>query len=95
MSDIPPIQAAGSAPALALSEREPVASSSTATLEAAPLDSVEISDMAAALSVLDAPETIRIDKVSAIRDAILNGTYETPDKIEATVERLLGVLEES
>jgi len=91
MSDIPPIQAAGSAPALALSEREP-ATSTTATLEAAPLDSVEISDVAAALSVLDAPETIRIDKVSAIRDAILNGTYETPDKIQATVDRLLGVL---
>ena len=32
---------------------------------------------------------IRLDKVMAVRDAIAQGTYETPEKIEAAVDRML------
>jgi anti-sigma28 factor (negative regulator of flagellin synthesis) len=55
---------------------------------------VEISELAQTLSTLEPEADIRIDKVLAIREAIANGTYETPEKIEATVERLLDVLRE-
>ena len=52
-------------------------------------DSVDISpaaDLAGRLSEI--PE-IRQDRVSAIRQAIANGTYETADKLSGAVSRLL------
>jgi flagellar biosynthesis anti-sigma factor FlgM len=74
-----------------------VAPSQTAPREAAPTpqgaeDRVEISDVAQSLSTMELDSNIRVDKVLAIREAIQNGTYETEEKIEATVERLLDVL---
>ena len=58
-------------------------------------DRVEISDTAQSLSTLESDSGIRIDKVLAIREAIQDGTYETEEKIEATVEKLIDVLRES
>jgi anti-sigma28 factor (negative regulator of flagellin synthesis) len=52
------------------------------------LDTVEISDHARYLSeVNDSP--VRADKVQAARDAIDSGRYETPDRIDGTVDSLL------
>ena len=51
-------------------------------------DTVEISDSARYLSeVKNLPD--RTDKVQAARDAIAAGTFETPDRINGTVDRLL------
>ncbi len=51
-------------------------------------DTVEISDSARYLSeIKNLPDT-REDKVQAARDAIASGGYETPDRINGTVDRL-------
>lgn len=52
-------------------------------------DRVELSELGQLLaSARDLPD-IRMDKVIAVRQQIKAGTYETPDKIEVTVSRLL------
>ena len=51
-------------------------------------DTVEISSTARYLSELkNLP--VRQDKVDAARSAIANGTYETPDKLNAVTDQLL------
>ena len=51
-------------------------------------DTVEISDSARYLSELkNLPD--RADKVQSAKDAIDAGTYETPERINGTVDRLL------
>ena len=56
------------------------------------MDRVEISETARFLSTLERGGDIRVDKVLAIREAIADGTYETDDKIDVTVDRLIEVL---
>lgn len=53
-----------------------------------PQDQVEISEAAQYLSDLQQPG-IRMDKVEKARQAIALGNYETPDKIEVVVDRIL------
>lgn len=53
-----------------------------------PQDQVDISEAAQRLSSLQQPE-IRMDKVEKARQAIAQGNYETPDKIDVVVNRLL------
>ncbi|MGN6370367.1 MAG: flagellar biosynthesis anti-sigma factor FlgM [Phycisphaerae bacterium] len=54
-------------------------------------DTVEISDSARYLSELkNLPD--RTDKVQAAKDAIAAGTYETPERINGTVDRLMEAL---
>ena len=55
---------------------------------AKPQDQVEISEAAQMLSRMQEPE-IRADKVEKVRQAIAQGTYETPEKIEVVVDRIL------
>ena len=91
MSDIPPVQCSGVA-VLAPPGRHSVQGEATsAAVEFSPVDHVEISEVGAALSLIDAPRDIRIDKVESIREAIRNGTYETPEKINLVVDRLMDV----
>lgn len=52
-------------------------------------DTVEISDSARYLSEIKNLPDIRSDKVKAARDAIAAGTYETPGRIDGTVDSLL------
>lgn len=57
--------------------------------QSAHADRVEISTAAQLVDrVRDLPE-IRADRVAQIRAAIADGTYETDEKIDAAVERLL------
>ena len=42
-----------------------------------------------AVRAADATADIRFDRVNAIRAAIADGTYETPDKLDAALDRLL------
>ena len=55
---------------------------------AKPLDQVEISEAGQMLSRMQHSE-IRMDKVEMVRQAIAQGNYETPDKIEVVVDRIL------
>ena len=56
---------------------------------AEPEDRVEISEAARPRTGIDPHAEVRMEKVSAVRDAIAQGTYETPHKIAVTVSRLL------
>jgi negative regulator of flagellin synthesis FlgM len=53
-----------------------------------PQDQVEISEAAQMLSRMQEPE-IRMDKVQQVRQAIAQGTYETPEKINVAIDRIL------
>ncbi len=89
MSEIPPVNGASgllSVPPLRPSERN---GESEHPQE---LDQVEISQLAQLLSDLGADGDIRVEKVLTIREAIANGTYETQEKLDYTVGRLLDVL---
>ena len=52
-------------------------------------DEVEISEMGRLLDELSQLPEIRHEKVAEIRSRIEAQTYETPEKLEVTVERLL------
>lgn len=55
-------------------------------------DSVELSVTAKLLSKMSSVPDTRSDLVSRVRAEIAAGTYETPEKIEATVDALLDEL---
>lgn len=55
-------------------------------------DRVEFSSVGRTLSRVAEESSFRIARVRAIRDEIENGTYETPERINGTVERLVDVL---
>jgi len=52
-------------------------------------DTVEISDTARYLGEIKRLPEIRQDKVQAARDAIAAGAYETPERLDGTVNALL------
>ena len=52
-------------------------------------DTVEISDSARYLSELKKLPDVRSDKVQQARELIASGQFETPDRINGTVDRLL------
>ena len=52
-------------------------------------DRVDLSASARRIADEAGTMEIRLDKVMAVRDAIAQGTYETPEKIEAAVDRML------
>ena len=58
-------------------------------------DLVEISDVAQMMSKLRSLPEIRQDVVNQIRGEIEAGTFETPERIEGTVEILLDELSDS
>jgi flagellar biosynthesis anti-sigma factor FlgM len=91
MNDIPPIQSAGQMSSV-LSQRSAQARTSVPGEPAD--DRLEISETGQILSSLQPDSVIRADRVAQIRQAIADGTYETPDKIDLTVDRLLDVLRE-
>lgn len=58
----------------------------------APQDEVRISSAARALGQLDPGTQIHEARLAEIRAAIADGSYETPEKLEAAVERLVSAL---
>lgn len=54
-----------------------------------PAADLELSDIGSVLSRLSATPGIRVGKVAKIRAAIAAGTYESADKVNTVVERLL------
>jgi negative regulator of flagellin synthesis FlgM len=58
--------------------------------DSAPIrDELQISDAARLVEQAQQAPDIRQDRVSAIRAQIANGSYETPDKLDMAVSRLL------
>jgi len=75
---------------------EPIRSSETlrpkaikGTASASKADRVEISEMAVFLEKLSRLPDIRQDKVDAVKAALANGTYETPEKLYKAIDALL------
>ena len=91
MSDILPISSTGST-IVTSSVKEGVHYDAGVALQEPAADQVEISATAQMLSRLDDASEIRTEKVAAIREAILNGTYETDNKIDYSINRLLEVV---
>ena len=52
-------------------------------------DRVELSDRARFLNRIPQRPTPRIDRVEAIRQALADGTYETPERLNTAIERLI------
>ncbi len=90
MSDIPPIQAAGQMAGFA-GQRSSLARQTVQDDDSA-TDRLEISETGRLLSSLGPDSPVRVDRVAEIRQAIADGTYETPEKLEITVDRLLEAL---
>ncbi|HVS72791.1 MAG TPA: flagellar biosynthesis anti-sigma factor FlgM [Phycisphaerae bacterium] len=55
-------------------------------------DTVEISDVARYLNELKKLPDVREAKVNDARQAIANGTFESPQRIDGTVDRLMAEL---
>ena len=53
------------------------------------IDCADISDVARLKALLKDVPDIRLEKVERIRAAIADGTYETPEKIDTVIDRLL------
>ncbi len=91
MSEITNIDGLRSSPPRA-SSHAPAAVPETrrvAEVQSTPQDRVELSELGTLLAAARDLPDIRIEKVIAAREQILAGTYETPDKIAITVNRLL------
>ena len=54
-----------------------------------PGDRVELSEHARLLDRLRQMPEVRVDRIDRIRQAIADGAYETDDKIDLTIQRLL------
>jgi negative regulator of flagellin synthesis FlgM len=54
-----------------------------------PRDEVEISSVGKILDDLTQSSEVRAERLAQIKAAIEAGTYETPEKLEAAVEKLL------
>ena len=59
------------------------------SLDATPLDSVDISAEADLASMINDIPDIRADRVADIRAEIVSGAYETDEKLDVAVGRLL------
>ena len=57
------------------------------------IDSVEFSDRARELAQAAEKESIQTPKVQRIRVEISAGSFETPERIDGTVDRLLAALQ--
>ena len=54
-----------------------------------PVDQLDLSSQAQMIDSLADVSGIRAERVAEIKAQIANGVYETPEKLELTVERLL------
>lgn len=55
-------------------------------------DSVEISRLGRTMSRIMNDSSLRLARINALRAQIADGTFETPERINGTVDRLLDVL---
>jgi negative regulator of flagellin synthesis FlgM len=60
---------------------------------AGPVDAVEISSAGRMLEKASQSSPVRAERIAQIKAAIDAGTYETPEKLEAALEKLLDEFE--
>lgn len=72
----------------------PVRDTQSAGTDSPRIDRVDLSDDALNISNLSAKGEIRADLVARVRSEIANGSYVTPDKIDAAIDALLADLED-
>ena len=65
------------------------ASGSQPTPQASPADSLDISPAAEAAAQAAEGGEVRSELITRVRNEIASGTYETPEKIDAALDRLL------
>lgn len=87
MSEVAPIN--GSMIPQRIGPNHASAEHGVATLAPASQDEVEISSVAQALSLMKTMPDIRMDKVTQVRAAIARNEYDTPEKVDWTVDRLM------
>ena len=71
----------------------PRAAASTGAARTEMRDRVELSDHARMLDRLRSMPAYRADKVAEARAAIESGTYESPARLQAAIEKLIGDLD--
>ncbi len=78
-----------------VSANKPVAEPASKAVSSvmAPTDEVEISSLGRMLDDASRTNGLREQRLAQIKSAIEAGTYETPDKLEAAVGRLLNSLQ--
>lgn len=59
----------------------------------APRDDVEISEAGRLMQELSEPSDLRAERLAQIKEAINDGTYETEEKLQVAIERLLNDLD--
>ena len=89
--DVTSTGSVGGAGAVRPVQLSPVQSAESAPVSGleSPRDEVSISSAARLLEQARIDPNVRAERLAEIRTAIANGTYETPAKLEAAVERLL------
>lgn len=87
MTDIAPLGSSRVAP-VSRSATQPPKAAAASTVSRDP-DRVELSDMAQLLSRLNELPDVRQDVVDRVREQIANGSYETPEKVDAALDELL------
>ncbi len=55
-------------------------------------DTLELSEAGTAAYLFDQAKGTNLDRLLAVRNAIQNGTFETPERLQGTVNRLLDLL---
>jgi hypothetical protein len=89
MNDIPPIN--GTGPLFPpVGNRGSLALAPSATPDTG--DQLELSDVAQILGRLPSSTPSRAERISQIRQAIQDGTYDTSNKMDKTLDRLMDVL---
>lgn len=58
-----------------------------------PHDQIEISDAARMMEEIDASSELHQARLDQIKEEIRNGTYETPEKLESALWKLLNQIE--
>ncbi|HBE66652.1 MAG TPA: flagellar biosynthesis anti-sigma factor FlgM [Planctomycetaceae bacterium] len=88
------LQSAQAAQPAQRASQAPAAQPTAAPSAPRPTDSLQLSAEAQQLSQAQAAnevgqDGIRVEKVAALRQAIADGSYETPEKLDAALDRLL------
>ncbi len=81
-------------PSIPIRQLPPTAPAKTAANQpATPRDAVEISAVGKMLDQASQSSDVRSERLAQIKAAIEAGEYETPEKLEAALEKLLGAID--
>ena len=79
----------GATPARAVSSTTSVSQPSTASTVVSPRDQLEISSAGKMLDRLSETPEVRAERLAQIKEAIENGAYDTDEKLEAALSKMI------